>query len=96
MMDFNNGLIAKFKEKFSRKAVDQIPVLGIDFSHHYVRISQLDKSGESWVLTKFASRAIESSIKDTEALEIEQVRIIQQLLKENKFNRSFTHYMCFD
>jgi type IV pilus assembly protein PilN len=86
MMDFNNGLIAKFKEKFSKKGADQIPVLGVDFSHHYVRISQLDKSGESWVLSKFASRAIESSIKDTEALEIEQVRIIQQLLKENKFN----------
>jgi type IV pilus assembly protein PilN len=86
MISFNKELITKFKDKFSKKTSDQIPVLGIDFSHHYVRISQLDKSGESWVLSKFASRVIESSIKDSEALEIEQVRVIKELLKENNFN----------
>lgn len=86
-MQLISELVGKAKNIFNKGGgQQQVPVLGIDFSHHYVRIAQLDKQDDSWILTNFASRAIDSAIVDPESLQMEVVRILTQLVKEYKFS----------
>ncbi len=79
------GLVSKAKSLFKKPSGQQIPVIGVDLSHHYVRFSQLDPRGSSWVLVNLASRAIDSSINDETALEIELVKTLGQLHREGGF-----------
>jgi hypothetical protein len=66
-MKLLSDLVGSAKNIFQKDGKEQVPVLGIDFSHHSVRISQLDKQGDAWILTNFASRAIDPLITDAEA-----------------------------
>lgn len=84
-MKLLSDLVGGAKNIFQKDGKEQVPVLGIDFSHHSVRVSQLDKQGDTWILTNFASRAIDPLITDAEALDFEVVRILSQLVKEFKF-----------
>lgn len=81
-----SSFIGQAKSLFKKPTGQQIPVIGVDLSHHYVRFSQLDQRGSGWVLVNMASRAIDSTIIDDAAHEIELVKTLSQLHRENAFN----------
>lgn len=81
-----SGLLEKTKSLFKKPTGQHVPVIGVDLSHHYVRFSQLDSRGDNWVLVNLASRAIDASLVDETALEMELVRVLSQIHRDHAFN----------
>lgn len=63
----------------------RIPVIGIDLSNHYVRMSQLIPQGDQWVLNKFGSMQIDKRVTQEDALEMETLRAIEKIYREARF-----------
>lgn len=74
-----------FSKRFNKGDVEQIPVLGLDISHNYLRITQMDQKGEQWILLKMISRSLDLQSQDDETAEQELVKILIEIKKQEKF-----------
>jgi len=81
------NIINKIKTLFE-KAPSEVQVLGVDFSHGFVRVCELQHRGTQWVLSKYASRALQDDGADS--IESDKYRsscltALREILKESNF-----------
>jgi len=81
-------LLKKFLDKLRVQLHSSDPIeqeiVGIDLSHDYVRVVQLNKKQNLWTLSKLASKAVSTNIgEDTKDQEI--VRLLKTIRLEQKF-----------
>lgn len=78
-------ILESSKKLFKKNAGEQVPVIGLDVSHHYVRLTQLEPKGDRWVLLNMVSKALDPAIVDETALEMELTKALIQARKEGRF-----------
>lgn len=76
---------AKIGNRFKKGDATQIPVLGLDIAHSYLRVTQLDQKGDEWILSKMISRSLDLQSEDVETAELELVKTIIEIKNDAKF-----------
>ena len=64
----------------------QQDILGVDISQNHIRIVQLTKQKEEWVLLRYVSRFVEFNSEDEEALNKAYAEQLKKIIFEEKFN----------
>jgi len=64
----------------------QQDILGVDISQNHIRIVQLTKQKEEWVLLRYVSRFVEFNSEDEEALNKAYAEQLKKIILEEKFN----------
>lgn len=70
---------------FFSPAPSEVPILGVDFSHSYVRVCELMNRGNNWVLSKYASKAIDDDQIDSERYRSSCLIALREILREGQF-----------
>lgn len=81
-------LIERIKKSIYYSEPTQQDIVGIDFSHGYVRAIQLTKNQDQWSLAKLATKTINRSNQDKAAVEQEILRLLKNIKLEQKFDTS--------
>jgi type IV pilus assembly protein PilN len=76
---------ASLGQRFKRGDVEQVPVLGLDISHNYLRITQMDQRGDQWILLKMVSRSLDLQSQDDDAADLELVKTLLEIKSREKF-----------
>lgn len=79
-----NSIFRSLKGFFASTPTE-VPVLGVDFSHSYVRVCELVHRRDQWLLTKYASKAIDDDQIDSEKHRGQCLQGLRELLKEGQF-----------
>lgn len=78
--------VASFSKIFKKGDVEHVPVLGLDISHNYLRITQLDQKGDDWILLKMVSRSLDLQSQDEDAADLELVKTLMEVKAIEKFS----------
>ena len=78
-------LIERIKNSIYYSEHTQQDIVGIDFSHGYVRAIQLTKNQSQWSLAKLATKTIHRSNQDQAAVDQEILRLLRNIKLEQKF-----------
>ena len=79
-------IINQIKGKGNSGEPVQQDVLGIDIGFDYIKLIQLTKEKEEWILTKFVSKHVEINSDDDEVNDQERTNVLKNILQEDKFN----------
>jgi len=79
-------IINQIKGKGNSGEPVQQDVLGIDIGFDYIKLIQLTKEKEEWILTKFVSKHVEINSDDDEVNDQERTNVLKKILQEDKFN----------
>lgn len=76
---------ASLSQRFKRGNVEQVPVLGLDISHNYLRITQMDQRGDQWILLKMVSKSLDLQSQNEEVADLELIKTLMEIKAREKF-----------
>jgi len=82
------SVISRFLSSLIKPASQPVQqdILGVDISQNHIRIVQLTKQKEEWVLLRYVSRFVEFNSEDEEALNKAYAEQLKKIILEEKFN----------
>ena len=86
LKNFFSDMLGQIKNKGQSQTPVQQDVLGIDIGFDYIKVIQLTKDKDDWILLKYSSKHVEISSDDDEVNDQEKIKVLRQIIQEEKFN----------
>ena len=86
LKDFIGQTFSQLKNRGQSGEPIQQDVLGVDIGFDHIKIIQLTKDKDDWILTKYISKHVDINSDDEEVNDQERTKVLKSIILEEKFN----------